>query len=129
MRATLAASVRRRAVPGEAVVERAAAGLDDDRHRLGLGAARCGGAGSREPVVRARGTRVRAGGDFGHVCEPRTNSSGPASACVSCSEIQQVIISGGHEVVGVRGVLVEADRLRARAASRGRCPGGCGRRR
>ena len=37
----------------------------------------------------------RSGGDFGHRCEPRTYSIGPASAVVSCSEIQHVSISAG----------------------------------
>ena len=55
------------------------------------------GAASRGPASQSSGAWncERAGGDFGHVCEPRTNSIGPASACVSWSEIQQVIISGG----------------------------------
>ncbi len=72
------------------------------------------GAAARGPASQSSGAwnSVRAGGDFGHVCEPRTNSIGPASACVSWSEIQHVIISGGHEVVRVGRVLVEADRLR-----------------
>ena len=55
------------------------------------------GAAARAPASQSSGAwnSVRDGGDFGHVCEPRTNSSGPASAWVSWSEIQQVIISGG----------------------------------
>ncbi len=55
------------------------------------------GAAERGPASQSSGAWncERVGGDFGHVCEPRTNSIGPASACVSCSEIQHVIISGG----------------------------------
>ena len=37
----------------------------------------------------------RSGGDFGHRCEPRTYSIGPASLVVSWREIQQVSISAG----------------------------------
>src|SRR6476646_1358668 len=55
------------------------------------------GAASRAPVSQSSGAWncERVGGDFGQACDPRTNSSGPASGCVSCSEIQQVIISDG----------------------------------
>ena len=87
--------VRRRAVPREAVVERAAARLDDDRHEVELGALRSGVRGPARASPPARGTASAPGGDFGHRCEPRTYSIGPASAVVSWSEIQQVSISAG----------------------------------
>ena len=55
------------------------------------------GAAARGPASQSSGAwnSDLLGGDFGHVCDPYTNSIGPASACVSCSEIQHVTISGG----------------------------------
>jgi hypothetical protein len=79
-------------VEGERVVERAAAGLDHDRHEVGLPAVRRA---ARTGASQSSGAwkLPRSGGTFGQRCEPRAYSIVPPSARVSSSATQQMIIS------------------------------------
>ena len=76
-------------------MERTAAGLDDDRDDLELAVS--AGWASRTPASQSSGAwNWRPGGRrHAPMVRARTYAIGPASAAVSCSDIQHVTISGG----------------------------------
>ena len=105
--------VRCGAVPGEAVVERATARLDDDRHDVQLGAFGRGVARGGEPVLRRMELRALRRRLRPEVRAPDVlDRAGVRGRLVQRDPAGQHLRR--HEVVGVRRVLMEADRLRPR---------------